>query len=198
MHACVLGHFSRVRLFATPWTAAHQAPLSTGFPRQEYWSLLPFSSLGDRPHPGMEPGSPALAGGFFTTEPLRKPLTGIGPCKARLHTRDLFLKIWRLGCCENQGIPQTWLFLAGGGAGAGSWTSPPSPHEVIRPLVHLVPRRTWGLPSPAAGHDDSAINHICSGDRYGGGWGRAGASRVSRIPSPQGVDTDGADIKNTE
>ena len=93
VHVCVLGHFSRVRLFASPWTAAHQAPLSTGFFRQEYWSGLPFSSLGDLPHPGMEPGSPALAGGFFTTEPLRKPLTGIGPCKASLHTRDLFLKI---------------------------------------------------------------------------------------------------------
>ena len=50
---------SRVWLFATPWTAAHQAPLSMGFPRQEYWSGLPFSSLGDLPDPGIEPTSPA-------------------------------------------------------------------------------------------------------------------------------------------
>ena len=43
MHACMLSHFSRIRLCATRWTAAHQAPLSTGFSRQEYWSGLPFS-----------------------------------------------------------------------------------------------------------------------------------------------------------
>ena len=48
-----------VRLFATPWTVAYQAPLSMGFSRQEYWSGLPFPSPGDLPHPGIEPGSPA-------------------------------------------------------------------------------------------------------------------------------------------
>ena len=48
--------------FATPWTAVCQAPPSTGFSRQEYWSGLPFPSPGDLPHPGMEPTSPALAG----------------------------------------------------------------------------------------------------------------------------------------
>ena len=56
--------------FAAPWTVAHQAPLSKGFPRQEYWSGLPFPSPGDLPHAGIEPSSPmspALAGGFFTT-----------------------------------------------------------------------------------------------------------------------------------
>ena len=60
---------SRVRLFATPWTVACQAPLSMGFPRQEYWSLLPFPSPRDLPDPGIEPASLELAGGFFTTEP---------------------------------------------------------------------------------------------------------------------------------
>ena len=45
MHACMLSHISHVRLCATLWTAAHQAPLSTGFSRQEYWSGLPFPSL---------------------------------------------------------------------------------------------------------------------------------------------------------
>ena len=47
-------------LFGTPWTAAHQAPLSMRFSRQEYWSGLPFPSPGDLPNPGVEPGSPAL------------------------------------------------------------------------------------------------------------------------------------------
>ena len=46
--------------FATPWTVAHQAPLSMGFPRQDYWSGLPFPSPGDLPNPGIEPVSPAL------------------------------------------------------------------------------------------------------------------------------------------
>ena len=53
---------------------AHQAPLSLGFSRQEYWSGLPFLSPGDLPDPGIEPTSPPLAGGFFTTEPPEKPL----------------------------------------------------------------------------------------------------------------------------
>ena len=51
--------------FAIPWTVAHQAPLSLEFPRQEYWSGLPFPSPGDFPDPGIEPVSPALADGFF-------------------------------------------------------------------------------------------------------------------------------------
>ena len=53
---------SHVRLFATPWTIAHQAPLSMGFPRQESWSGLPFPSPGDLPDLGTEPTSSALAG----------------------------------------------------------------------------------------------------------------------------------------
>ena len=60
---------SHVQLSVTPWTVAHQAPLSMGFSRQEYCSGLPFPSPGDHTNPGMEPESPALAGGFFTTEP---------------------------------------------------------------------------------------------------------------------------------
>ena len=66
----MLHRFGRVRLFATPWTAAFQVPLSVGFSRQGYWSGLPFPSPGDLPDPGIEPTgflSPALAGGFFTT-----------------------------------------------------------------------------------------------------------------------------------
>ena len=50
---------SHVSLCATPWTITHQAPLSMGFSRQEYWSQVPFPSLGDLPNLGMEPESPA-------------------------------------------------------------------------------------------------------------------------------------------
>ena len=57
VHECVLSHFSHVRLFATLWTVAHQAPLSMGFSRQEYWSGLPFLPPGDLPNPAVEPMS---------------------------------------------------------------------------------------------------------------------------------------------
>ena len=53
----------------------HQAPLSTGFSREEPWSGLPFPSERDLPDPGIKPMSPAQAGGFFTTEPPGKPMT---------------------------------------------------------------------------------------------------------------------------
>ena len=59
--------------FATTWTAAHQAPLSMGFSRQEYWSGLPFLPPGDLPGPGIEPKSPALADGLFATELTQRP-----------------------------------------------------------------------------------------------------------------------------
>ena len=65
MHVCLA--------FLTPWTAAHQSPMSRGFSRgfsrPEYWSGLPFPSAGDLPNPGIKPTSPALEGGFFTDEP---------------------------------------------------------------------------------------------------------------------------------
>ena len=58
-----------VRLFATPWTVAHQDPPTMGFPRQEYWSGLPFPSPGGLPSPGIEPRSPALQADAFPSEP---------------------------------------------------------------------------------------------------------------------------------
>ena len=59
---------SRVQLFATPWAVACQAPLFIEFPRQEYWSGLPFLSPGDLPDPGIKPGSPALQADSLLTE----------------------------------------------------------------------------------------------------------------------------------
>ena len=64
---------SRVRLFAIPWTIAYQAPLYTGFSRQEYWSGLPFPSPGDLPDPGINPRSPAFQAHALTSEPPGKP-----------------------------------------------------------------------------------------------------------------------------
>ena len=68
---------SHVQLSETLWTVARQVPLSMGFSRQEYWSRLPFPPPGDLPDPGNEPKSlvsPALPGGFFTTEPPGKAI----------------------------------------------------------------------------------------------------------------------------
>ena len=65
-----------------PMGLACQAPLSMGFPRQEYWSGLPFPSPEDLPDPEIKPASPALAQGYFTTDPPRKPQrNAIGICK---------------------------------------------------------------------------------------------------------------------
>ena len=58
--ACACLSLSHVQLSETPWTVAHQTPLSLGFPRQEYWSGLPFLSPGDLPNPGIETASPLL------------------------------------------------------------------------------------------------------------------------------------------
>ena len=66
MCAQLLNH---VQLFVTPWTTTRHAPLSIGFPRQEYWNGLPFPFPGDPPDLGLKPTSPALAGVVFTTEP---------------------------------------------------------------------------------------------------------------------------------
>ena len=72
----------------TLWTTDHQAPLSMGFPRQEYWSGLPFPSLRDLPYSKIEPMSAALAGGFFTTELPGKPksVSHLPNTATRLHS----------------------------------------------------------------------------------------------------------------
>ena len=65
---------SRDRLFVTQWAVAHWASLSMGFSSLEYWSGLPFPCPRDLPDPGIDPTSPELTRGFFTTEPPGKPL----------------------------------------------------------------------------------------------------------------------------
>ena len=86
---CFLNH---VRLFATPWAIAHQAPLSLGFSRQENWSGWPCPPPGDLPSPGTgprSPTSPSLAGRFFTVEP---------PGKFLYLTGTKMNKIWSFPC----------------------------------------------------------------------------------------------------
>ena len=71
MHAQSLSH---VLFFVTPWTVAHQAPLSMELPRQEDWSGLTFLSPGDLPDPGIKPGSPALRADSLPPELQGKPI----------------------------------------------------------------------------------------------------------------------------
>ena len=82
----MLSHFSHGRLFATPWTVAHQAPLSTEFSRQEYWSGLPFHS------PGVKPGSPVLQADSLPSEPPRKPNRYLRKFKNKKRRVDPFVR----------------------------------------------------------------------------------------------------------
>ena len=88
---------SHVRPSETPWTVAYQAPLSMGFPRQEYWSGLPFPPPGYLPDPGIEPMSPAMAGRFFTIELPRKPIIFEDSILISQRPHLLLLSHWGLG-----------------------------------------------------------------------------------------------------
>ena len=83
-----------VHTFRTPWTIAYPAPLSMRFARQEYWHGLPFPSPGDLPDLRIESTSPALAGGFFTTEPLGN--------------LDITVNMWQTYESTFKGLPR-WL-----------------------------------------------------------------------------------------
>ena len=82
---------SRVQLFATPWTAAHQAPPSMGFSRQEYWSgLITFPSPGDLPNPGTKARSPTFQADAVTSELPGKPnKLSVGTCSICLFHDEL-------------------------------------------------------------------------------------------------------------
>ena len=78
MRVCVLNCFSCVQFFMTPWTVAHQAPLSMGFSRQEYWSGLPCPPPGDLPDPGIKPASPTLQVDSSPLNDWKRPLPTYG------------------------------------------------------------------------------------------------------------------------
>ena len=85
-----MNSLSRVRLFVTPWTVAHEALPSMEFSRQEHWSQLPFPSPGDLPNPGVEPGSSTLQADALPSEPT--PLT-----PPQFHVEILTPKVMVLG-----------------------------------------------------------------------------------------------------
>ena len=97
---CVSAQVCSSCLFPIPRTVACQAPLSMGFPRQEYWNGLIFPSPGDLPDPGIQPESPtslALAGRFFTTEPpevCKMSSSSHRRLSAKLYSIWVFLQLW--------------------------------------------------------------------------------------------------------
>ena len=91
----VVQSLSHVRLFVTPWTVAHQAPLSVEFSRQEYWSGLPFPFPGDLPNSGIKPGSPTLQADSLPSEPPGKPT----------QTLLKYFQGWEISCFTRTPIP---------------------------------------------------------------------------------------------
>ena len=109
VYVCML---TCVQLFATPWTIAHQAPLSMGYSRQEYWSGLPFPPPRDLPGPRTEPSSPvspALAGRFFTTEQPGKPHLSLD--KAQIVTPNMWSLVFPLVLLEQALKKLFYLFF---------------------------------------------------------------------------------------
>ena len=129
--------------FATPWTIAHQVPLSMGFPKQEYGSGLPFSFPGDLPNPGIEPVPPALAGGFFTTEPSGKSQVALG-----LRCRVLAFSSWGDGASH-----------CGGSSCGRAWT----PGHVGPAMAHTgsLPQGMWSHPRAGFEPVSSALAGRC-------------------------------------
>ena len=113
---CVLG---RVQLIATPWIVDRQAFLPTGFPRQEYWSGLPFPPPRYPPNPGIEPvslTSPALAGRRFTTSET---------WEAHFHVSHYTVTITLQSSCFPPSSPSTFF----GASGGSVVKNPPAVHE---------------------------------------------------------------------
>ena len=97
-----LKSLSHVQLFVTPWTVAYQAPQSMEFPRQEYWSGLPFPSPGDLPNPGIEPRSRALQADALPSEPSKTKILGLSnQAEDSLSIRD--------ECCPFSATVQPWM-----------------------------------------------------------------------------------------
>ena len=100
---------SRVRLFATPWGVAHQAPPSVGFSRQECWSGLPFPSPGDLLNPGIEPGSPALRADALPSEPPPPVCSYYYQSSCGILIHSAYFKVHNLQVCLSHCLPHTSL-----------------------------------------------------------------------------------------
>ena len=147
MCACTVSH---VQLFVTPWTVACQAPLSMGFPREEYWSGWPFPSPGNLPNPGIEPGSPTLAGGFLPSWATEETWINI---KHLLNSGSFGRKWFSLNYLQAEGKPLLGLSGVMGlwgdrGVGGGGRRKAETPGSWWRPRWRADRReadgRSWG------------------------------------------------------
>ena len=140
--AALLSCFSCARLFETPWTVARQSPLSTGFPRQESWSGLPFPPPGDLPNPEMEPESPVLE---VDSLPLSHP-------EALYSYRKKEKKVKSLSCVQLFETPMDYCSLPGSSvrgilqARILEWVAIPFSRGTSRPrdqtrVSHITDRR---------------------------------------------------------
>ena len=155
-HMRALSHFSRIRLFVTPWTVAHQAPLSMGCSRQKYWSGLPFPSPGDLPNPGIKPTTlecPMLAGGFFTTSTT---------WEAPFWEEALSSKVFQQSAGRSKILPESLLFPAQYNPHAKEihlqFSSVQFSHSVVSDSLrpHELQHARPPCPSPSPGvHSDS-------------------------------------------
>ena len=129
---------SRVRLFVTPWTVAHRAPLSVGFSRQEYWSGFPFPSPGDLPDPGIEHRSPALQADALTSDPPEQT-----PKKRAVDIRSGYL--------PNTGIESKSPALR---------VVVSSPAEPQQKAINSTRRRGWDSNPHVQEHNGLAVHHL--------------------------------------
>ena len=113
--------------FVTPWTVAHQAPLSMEFSRQEYWSGLLFPPPGDLPDPRIEPGSPTLQVDSLESEPPGKPLNKVGCLVSMEGNRAVIFKL-----CSGASSSTTWDLARKAGLG---------------PMLDLQTQTLWRWPS---------------------------------------------------
>jgi len=102
---------SHIRLFATLWTVAHQAPLSMGFSRQEYWSGLPFPSPGDLPDPGIELSSPTLQADALTSVLDYNPVMFLKPSHLFKTTFPLYLMVPDFGISGGSNFYNSFISL---------------------------------------------------------------------------------------
>ena len=102
---------SHVRLSAIPWTVAHQATLSMGFSRQEYWSGLPVPSPGDLPDPGIKSRSPALQGDMLPSEPPGKSSSLLKNDRKCPSTHGTLKKWEEYTTCKNANQPNYQILL---------------------------------------------------------------------------------------
>ena len=127
---------SHVRLFVTPWTVAFQAPQSMEFSRQGYWSELPFSSPGDLPDPGIEPGSPALQADALPYEPL---------CLQALCPHLTFKNVFKFFGCMWNLVPQERKWKWSCSVVSDSlWPHGLQPTRLLQPWIFQARVLEWG------------------------------------------------------